>query len=171
MTTDEYKCFPPLLSRCVKIYLRPYTNKECAIIARNAFNKIGIEVNNYATMEVARRAAGEARQVISYARLVYDYATVKNVQRVNRKLTQELFNNVLLIDKHGLQLRDIELLKILNERGSASIKTLASIMDEPVDNLKQRENLLINNGLINIGTAGRQITSKGRKYIKEIIGN
>jgi Holliday junction DNA helicase RuvB len=165
MTTDEWQCFPPLLSRCIKILLRPYSIIECAKIALNAFIKMELKVSNEAIMEIAKRSNGEARQVIQYVKNTNDFATINNLTIIDINAIRQMFNKILYVDENGLQNRDIEVLRILKKIGPSSIETIAIIMDEPIKNLRIRENLLIKNNFITIGGYGRELTTNGEEYL------
>jgi len=169
MTTDENRVFPPLLSRCDKIYLRPYSAEECATIARNNIVSGGFSVDEASVNKIAERSNGEARQVVHYARNLCDLATVCEVEMITGEITDELFNKILKVDDLGLQERDRELLRIMSRLGTSSLETLANMMDEPKENLHQRECMLLKNGLIRITGGGRELTSKGRGYIGESV--
>lgn len=168
MTTDEYRIFPPLLSRCDKIYLRPYTTDECAKITYGVFGRLGVNCTKEACIMIGRRSGGEARQAVHYARNAYDLATIKGVFKIDENLVKYLFDKILLVDKNGLQSRDIELLGIINKLGTASIGTLASMMDEPINNLKTRENFLIKANMITISSYGRELTKDGKEYVRSL---
>ncbi len=170
-TTQIGKISAPLRSRFSggMLKLNYYSDDEIAKILKNSGKKLGEDISDETTKEIAKRSRKTPRTGNYLLKRIRDYAQVNN-----KKITKELVDEALKkrnIDSFGLTEEDRELLRIINEvfnGGPAGISAISAVMSEAQSTIEEvYEPFLMQIGFLERGQRGRQITEKGRKYLEE----
>lgn len=158
-----------LLTRLEIIELLPYSVNEQLVMAikylirRHGFKKPDIEVNPI--MEVARRARN-GRQVTRFCDTMVRYMKKHKLTKLDKETADACFK-VLGVDKNGLtRLDHIMLMKLSQMNTCVGLDTLDAVLPTSKKQIKESiEPYLLERGFIVRTSAGRMITSKGRKAL------
>jgi Holliday junction DNA helicase RuvB len=135
------------------------------IVLRSA-RILGVEVDDEAANEIARRARGTPRVANRILRRVRDVAQVRRLPRVDRAAAVSALD-LLGVDSDGLDRADREYLRVLSIRfggGPVGLSTLAVATGEDQGTLEEvYEPYLIQQGLIQRTPRGRVLTPRGRR--------
>ena len=135
------------------------------IVLRSA-RILGVEVDEDAADEIARRARGTPRVANRILRRVRDVAQVRRLAVVDRD-TAIAALDLLGVDADGLDRADREYLRVLAVRfggGPVGLSTLAVATGEDQGTLEEvYEPYLIQQGLIQRTPRGRILTPRGRQ--------
>lgn len=127
-----------------------------------------IKIDDDAAKEIARRARGVPRVMVSFLERAHDTVMVMGDERITKEATDSVFN-FMEIDETGLERNDIKLLMYLYQYGiPVGLDTLVVLINESAATIQfTREPYLIRQGLILKTGKGRLITKKGIDYLKE----
>ncbi len=143
--------------------LQFYTEEElCAIIKRTS-KVLGVEIDDDAAVELAKRSRGTPRIANRLFKRVRDFALVKGNGRIDKQITKEALGR-LKVDEIGLDETDHQLLKAIIEKfngGPVGIEALSSSIGEEVTTVEDvYEPYLLQTGLLKRTARGRVVTDK-----------
>ena len=141
--------------------LEYYTNEQLASIIRRTARVLGVEIEDDAVIELAKRSRGTPRIANRLLRRIRDFAQVLNDGVITKKLAQDSLDR-LHVDSLGLDDVDIRYLKGIIERyhgGPVGLEALATAISEETTTLEDvYEPYLIQNGFLNRTPRGRMAT-------------
>jgi len=159
----------PLRSRFGMVYhLEFYQPKELAEIVRRSAKILGIEVDQAACTEIARRSRGTPRVANRLLRRVRDFAQVK----ARGAITTDLAEAALTaqgVDGFGLDPIDRKVLRTIMEfygGGPVGIEALAASLNEEPDTIVDIvEPYLLSAGLLKRTARGRKVTRQAYQHL------
>lgn len=153
----------------IREHLGFYTVEELQEIVEINSRKLGIQVSDTASMEIARRSRGTPRVANNRLLWVRDYAMSKADGRVDESIVEDAMK-MTGIDELGLDRQDrryIETLMRVFDGGPAGIDAIAHTMNVPPDTLVDEvEPFLLRSELIVRTTRGRCVTSNAYRHLK-----
>jgi len=153
--------------------LELYTPGELARIVRRSARILGVETEDAAAEEIARRARGTPRVANRILRRVRDVAEVRYDGLVTLEITCEALR-LLEVDAEGLERIDRGLLTTIVHKfdgGPVGLSTLAvSLGEEPETIEDVYEPYLLQLGLIQRTPRGRIVTRLGRAHVGATAG-
>ncbi len=139
-----------------------YPPEDLAKIVRRSAGILGIELEEGAEVEIARRSRGTPRIANRLLRRVRDYAQVAEVDVVTPELARKALE-LLRIDDRGLHEMDRRLLEAIVLKfngGPVGLGTLSAVLGEEEDTLEDLlEPYLIREGFIERTRRGREATA------------
>jgi holliday junction DNA helicase RuvB len=145
-----------------------YGMDELAAIVRRSARILGVEVDDEAAEEIARRARGTPRIANRILRRVRDVAEVRHAGVVTTAVAREALA-LLEVDERGLERTDRELLLAIVERfdgGPVGLSTLAVALGEEPDTIEDvYEPFLLQLGFLQRTPRGRVVTRLGREHV------
>ena len=148
--------------------LELYAPDELARIVRRSARILGVEIEEEAAAEIARRSRGTPRVANRILRRVRDVAEVRHEGRVTAAVAREALG-LLEVDGHGLERTDRELLRAIAERfdgGPVGLSTLAVALGEEPDTIEDvYEPYLLQLGFLQRTPRGRVVTQLGRAHL------
>lgn len=147
--------------------LQYYTEEELTLIVKRTSNVLNFEIDDDATVEIARRSRGTPRIANKLFRRVRDFALVENKDHIDIDITNKALDR-LKIDKIGLDETDKELILTIIDKfngGPVGIETLATSLGEETSTIEDmNEPYLIQIGLLKRTNRGRIATEKAYNY-------
>ena len=149
-------------------HLEFYENQELQQVINRAAKKLGLEIDETAQQEIARRSRGTPRIANRLLRRVRDFALVGGKTKIG---VDEAMGALKLyeVDDLGLDRLDREIMKVLVERFSGKpvgLSTLAVAVGEEQDTIEAVvEPFLVRMGLIARTARGRQATAAGFAHL------
>jgi len=166
----------PLRGRFGMFYnLDFYKIEDLARIIKHSAKILGMDIEDEAADELARRARGTPRIANRLLRRVRDYAQVGKVSKINLGFTTKALYE-LGIDKAGLDELDRKVLKLVLETykgGPVGVESIAASLNEEVDTIADTvEPYLLKAGYLKRTSRGRLATKLafehfGLKYEKQ----
>ena len=159
-----------LVSRLLTIQLMEYTEEEKQEIARTTLERRGVDAEEGAIKEVARRCQS-AREIAKVCGMVSDRLSIEDVGFAKRYDILKAFDK-LNIDKYGLGPMERRYVKYIWEHGKVGIESIAAYLGVMKKDVSGRvEPLLIRKGFVIVATGGRKLTAKGAKVLgqKEVM--
>lgn len=166
----------PLRSRFGIFYhLDFYSIEDLSKIIKHSAKILGINIDDEAALEIARRARGTPRIANRLLRRVRDYAQVLKIPGINLETAKKTLNE-LGIDKAGFDDIDRRVLKVIlqiYEGGPVGVESLAASLNEEVDTIVDAvEPYLLKTGFLKRTSRGRLATKLafehfGMKYNKQ----
>jgi holliday junction DNA helicase RuvB len=145
-----------------------YTPAELGLIVRRSASILGIEVEDDAADEIARRARGTPRIANRILRRVRDVAEVRHQGVVTNAVATEALE-LLEVDGEGLERTDRDLLRAIVDRfggGPVGLSSLAVALGEEPDTVEDvYEPYLLQLGFIQRTPRGRIATDRGREHV------
>jgi Holliday junction DNA helicase RuvB len=145
-----------------------YEPEQLATIVRRSAGILGVDVDDGAAEEIARRARGTPRVANRILRRVRDVAEVRHAGAITIEIAREALE-LLEVDEAGLERTDRELLESIAlkfEGGPVGLSTLAVSLGEEPDTIEDvYEPYLLQLGFIQRTPRGRVITTLGRGHI------
>lgn len=164
-TTETQSVFHALMDRLERVDLEEYSIDEMGqIVALN----LDIDIEPKTLRDIAGVLRGNARAAQKMAHKIKSYCSQKNIKRFNSTHWQDL-SKILNIFPLGLNVTEIQLLNILKDNKDCSLTNLSAktgISKQAVQ--RDFEIYLQKHSLMEITTAGRNITAKGLDYLKSI---
>ena len=143
-----------------------YTGEELARIVRRSARILGVETDDEAAVEIARRARGTPRVANRILRRVRDVAEVRHDGAVTLAVAREALE-LLEVDAEGLERTDRELLSAIAHKfggGPVGLSTLAVALGEEPETIEDvYEPYLLQLGLLQRTPRGRVLTELGRE--------
>jgi Holliday junction DNA helicase RuvB len=150
----------------IKLHFNYYQPEELAIIVANAANSLGIDVDEDAAFELARRGRGTPRIAIQLLCRAFAFAHAAGQELITlatAKDTLQLWD----IDQQGLDEMDRNLILAIIEKykgGPVGIKTMAASISEEENVVTEMEPYLMRIGLLERTPRGRKATDAAYKY-------
>ena len=167
-TTETQSVFHALMDRLERVDLEEYSIDEMGqIVALN----LDLDIEPKTLRDIAGVLRGNARAAQKMAHKIKSYCSQNNIKRFNSTHWQDLIR-ILNIFPLGLNVTEIQLLNILKDNKDCSLTNLSAktgISKQAVQ--RDFEIYLQKHSLMEITTAGRNITAKGLDYLKLLDGN
>jgi len=148
--------------------LNYYTVEELSTIIKRTSKILDVEIDDDASLELARRSRKTPRIANRLFKRVRDFAQVKELSKIDLITTKEALER-LKVDKCGLDQIDIEYLKSLIDKfngGPVGVETLASSIGEEISTLEDViEPYLLQEGFIKRTARGRVVTEKAYNHL------
>ena len=148
--------------------LKYYNNAELASIIKRTSRIFDFEIDDEATLELAKRSRGTPRIANRLFRRIRDFAQYEGSRIIDLKITDYALNK-LDIDKAGLDITDRKYLQGLIERfkgGPAGLEALAATISEETVTLEDvNEPYLLQEGFIIRTHRGRVATEKAYEHL------
>ena len=148
--------------------LQFYTVSELTDIIKRTARVLGVEIENSAAIELAKRSRGTPRIANRLFKRVRDFALVKGNGKVDLAITEEALER-LKVDKMGLDNTDHELLLAIIEKfngGPVGVEALSSSIGEEVTTIEDvYEPYLLQTGLLKRTSRGRIATDKAYEIL------
>lgn len=145
-----------------------YTTDELKKILARTADILGVEAEDEALMEMAKRSRGTPRVANRMLKRIRDFSQVRGNGIIDLDITREGLE-ALGVDELGLERIDREILRAIIERfngGPVGIDTIAaSIGEERVTIEDSSEPYLIQAGLLYRTQKGRMVSSLGYKHL------
>jgi Holliday junction DNA helicase RuvB len=152
-----------------------YTVQDLTRIIKHSAKTLGMNIDEEAAAEIARRARGTPRIANRLLRRVRDYAQVAKIAKINLEVATKTLDE-LGIDKAGFDDIDRKVLKTILESfggGPVGVESLAASLNEEVDTIVDTiEPYLLKAGYLKRTSRGRLATKLafehfGIKYEKQ----
>lgn len=167
-TTRAGMLTAPLRDRFGVVSRLEFYNPEelCEIICRSA-KLLGVSINEYGALEMARRSRGTPRLANRLLKRVRDFAQVKYDGVITADIASEALD-LLEIDSLGLDHIDRAIIETMIDKfggGPVGLDTLAAAIGEDASTLEDvYEPYLIKNGLLNRTPRGRVVTGAAYRH-------
>lgn len=152
--------------------LELYTTEELAVIINRSAKILGIEVEEKATFEIARRSRGTPRIANRLLKRVRDFAQVIGGGKVNYEITDKALG-LMEIDKIGLDNIDRRILETIIDKfggGPVGVETLAASTGEESTTIEDvYEPYLIQLGYISRTPRGRIALPAAYEHLDRVI--
>ena len=163
-TTELDKIFPPLKDRLSMIDFAPYRLSELGKIISTQ-SKVNIDES--ILDDIASTARGNARSAVKRAKEILLFIESSDFSIFNKEAWENM-KYILGIKSMGLSNIEVEILRILNERGDCTLQMLSSVTGMSRSALQRdAEIYLLRQGLLKIDGL-RKITQKGKDILKTI---
>jgi Holliday junction DNA helicase RuvB len=164
-TTETQSVFHALMDRLERVDLEEYTLEEMGkIVALN----LEVEIEPKTLNNIASVLRGNARAGQKMAQKIESYCEMSNVKKFKESDWKKL-SKILNIYSLGLNTTEILLLNILKDNKDCSLTNLSAktgISKQAVQ--RDFDIYLQKHSLMDITTAGRNITAKGMEYLKKV---
>ncbi len=148
--------------------LQFYTVEELTEIVKRTARVLGVEIDEEAAVELAKRSRGTPRIANRLFKRVRDFALVKGNGKVDLEITKDALER-LKVDKMGLDNTDHELLLAIIEKfggGPVGVEALSSSIGEEVTTIEDvYEPYLLQTGLLKRTSRGRIATDKAYEVL------
>ena len=164
-TTETQSVFHALMDRLERVDLEEYTLEEMGKIVKL---NLEIDIEPKALEDIASVLRGNARAGQKMAQKIESYCEQYDKKVFKNSDWQEL-SRILSIYPLGLNITEIILLNILKDNKDCSLTNLSAktgISKQAVQ--RDFEIYLQKHSLMDITTAGRNITAKGMEYLKKL---
>ncbi|WP_286952461.1 MULTISPECIES: Holliday junction branch migration DNA helicase RuvB [Aminobacterium] len=145
-----------------------YNEDETSEIVQRGAKVLGIEIEEEAAYEIARRSRGTPRVAIRLLKRVRDVAEVRQSPSINTAVASVALN-MLGLDTLGLDDGDRRILQVIVELfdgGPVGLSTIAAALNEEGQTIEDiYEPYLIQKGLIERTPRGRKATRNGYLYL------
>jgi Holliday junction DNA helicase RuvB len=145
-----------------------YNAEELGAIVRRSARILGVEIDDDAAEEIARRARGTPRIANRILRRVRDVAEVRHAGEITTAVAEEALD-LLEIDRSGLERFDRELLAAVAFKfggGPVGLSTLAVALGEEAETIEDvYEPYLLQLGFLQRTPRGRVLTELGREQV------
>jgi Holliday junction DNA helicase RuvB len=149
--------------------LEYYSIEELEKIIKRTSRVFDLAIEDNAALEIAKRSRGTPRIANRLYRRVRDFATVKNLIKINNEITNSSLN-ALKVDELGLDDVDLAYLRGIIGRfkgGPVGVESIAVAIGEEVTTLEDvYEPYLLQIGMINRTPRGRVATELAYKHLK-----
>lgn len=164
-TTELDKLFPPFKDRLTQLDFEPYSEDQLGGILQRKLDWIKFEDN--ILKEICQTVRGNARSAIKRALEISAWAEVNNKSRFGKKEWDNVCD-LLGIMPYGLNQTELQVMRILKERGACTLQMLSAVTGMSRTALqKDSEVFLLRNGFMRID-GKREITGKGVKALERI---
>ncbi len=145
-----------------------YTKEELAEIVKRTSKIIGIDIDEDAAIELAKRSRKTPRIANRLYKRVRDFAMVAGLEKIDLDVTKKSLER-LKVDNYGLDGIDIEYLKSLIQKfdgGPVGVETIATSIGEEVTTIEDVvEPFLLQEGFIKRTRSGRIATEKSYEHL------
>lgn len=170
LTSNSLAQIPePLVSRCKTIlHFLPYADSELTQLAAQSAHHLGVEITSEAATEIAYYSLGAPRTVNHYVLSCRSYCLATNRGSIELPVVHAVLD-LLRIYPGGVDEAGLNILRFLSGRRKASLQSIAGSLFLDARDVKEKLEIpLIRNGLIEIASGGRAITSFGRSYLSKL---
>ena len=165
-TSEPHKVFHALKDRLDRVDLEEYNYEELGKIV--LINLPEVDFEDGLLEEIATVLRGNARAAQKMSIKIQMYLDAVGGSRFTRKDWDSLLDT-LGIAPLGLRAKEIEILHVLNNSRDCSLTRLGSKTGMTPEALRRDYELyLMNQDLMEISTAGRNITKVGKDYLKQL---
>lgn len=169
-TTKIGSISSPLRDRFGVVYqLDYYSIDEIKKIVSINSKKLGIEINNDALEEIAKRSRQTPRIANRLLSRIRDYAQVGKRECIDLETTNKALDH-LLIDSIGLDSLDQKIINFIYDKfhgGPVGLSTIASACGEEKETLEEVvEPYLMKIGFLHRSNRGRKLTESAVKYLQ-----
>ena len=159
----------PLRARFgIQHHLDFYGETEIGEIVRRSARILGVEIEDDAAAEIARRSRGTPRIANRLLRRVRDYAQVRADGRLTQKVCLAALD-LMQVDEHGFDEPDRRLLRTIVDKfsgGPVGLNSLAAAIGEEKDAIEDiYEPYLIQAGFLDRTPRGRVATARAYEYL------
>jgi len=168
-TTLAGELSQPFLNRFKRtFFFSPYSMEESVQITGAHAKRLGVVITPKAARDIAGRARGVPRIIVSYLDACRDTALAIESTIITSAVTSMTFDS-LGIDAEGFTSVELKILKTLyNADKPIGLDTLSVITGESVKTIKNEiERYLLQDELMTRSGSGRLITNKGRSYLEQ----
>jgi Holliday junction resolvasome RuvABC ATP-dependent DNA helicase subunit len=163
-TTELDKLFAPFKDRLTIVDFKPYTQQEMADIIDLVCGEI--EFDDGLRLEIADTTRGNARSAVKRCKEIVLYCESNNKKDFTSKDWKKM-SYTLGIKPLGLSNIEVEILKILKERGNCSLQMLSAVTGMSRTAIqKEAELYLLKRGLMKID-GQREISGKGMNVLEK----
>jgi Holliday junction DNA helicase RuvB len=145
-----------------------YDNKDIERLLHQAAAYLNIEIAESAGSNLSARCRGTPRIALRLLQRVRDFSHAQNQSIITQKLVDFALSE-MSIDTHGLDALDHKYMMILHHffnGGPAGLESIAATMSESKDTIEDViEPYLLQIGLVQRTSRGRQLTEKGKNYM------
>ena len=144
-----------------------YNTHELSEIIRLASQKLNKEIENPASVEIAKRSRGTPRIALRLLKRVRDFAEIEDEKVITHKTTKYALDE-LGINEHGFDELDIKFLTLLADaKKPLGLSTIAAALSEDEGTIEDViEPFLIANGFIEKTPKGRIATRKAYEILR-----
>ncbi|VAX35048.1 Holliday junction ATP-dependent DNA helicase RuvB [hydrothermal vent metagenome] len=150
-------------------HLEFYAVEDLSSIVMHSAQKLNVNIDMQAALEIARRSRGTPRIVNRLLRRVRDYTQVNSDGNITLEIVVEAMES-LRVDEMGLDETDRRLMCVLRNHydgGPVGMETLAATLNEEVDTLVDVvEPYLLKIGFLKRTPRGRELSSEAIKHLK-----
>lgn len=148
--------------------LNYYTTEELASIIKRTSKIMGIEIDDDAAFELAKRSRKTPRIANRLYKRIRDFALVEGADTINLDTTKKSLDR-LKVDSYGLDEIDIEYLRNLIEKfggGPVGVETISVSIGEETTTIEDVvEPFLLQEGFIKRTRSGRVATDKAYEHL------
>ncbi len=168
-TTRSGLLTSPLRARFgINARLQYYNSELLSHIVQRSSGILGVEIEENAAIEIARRSRGTPRIANALLRRVRDFAQVKGNGKIDLSIAK-LGLDALDVDEHGLDEMDNRILRTIIEKfkgGPVGITTIATAVGEDSGTLEEvYEPFLIMEGFLVRTPRGREVTQRAFTHL------
>ena len=149
--------------------LNYYTVEELSLIVKRTGRVLGVEIDDDAAMELARRSRGTPRIANRLFKRTRDFALVMGNGNIDLKITKLALSR-LGVDEMGLDEVDIALLKAIIYKfngGPVGVEALSASIGEEVSTIEDvYEPYLLQMGYLKRTSRGRVVTKEAYEHLK-----
>jgi len=168
-TSEPHKVFHALMDRLDRVDLEEYSYSELGSIVK--INLPDIEFEDGLLAEVASVLRGNARAAQKMAIKIQMYLDAKGIEGMFGFAQWNSLAHTLGIRPLGLRPKEVEVLRILQANRDVSLTRLGSKTGMTPESLRRDYELYLQkNDLMEITTAGRNITPQGKQYLEAMFG-
>lgn len=146
-----------------------YSSEDLAVILKNNAQKLEMNMDTKARLEIAGRSRGTPRIANRILRRVRDYALIEEHAAVEEADVQKALD-LLDIDTLGLDSMDRKIIKVINEyysNGPVGIDALSATLGEDKQTIEEvYEPYLLQEGLLLRTPRGRVLSSRALAHIR-----
>ena len=166
-TTDPQKVITPLKDRCKMVHMEEYKREDLAKIVQ--FNSEDLTFEDEALADIASVCRGNARNAALMAKdNLLQYARRHNIFDIDIKIWGQI-KELLSIQPLGLEDTELQILKVLKDRGQCSLTNLSAVTGLSTQAIRSEFELyLLKHGLMQVIQGGRKITAKGIDYLQNL---
>lgn len=165
-TTEAQKVFHALMDRCERVDLKDYSYDELGRVVQAIMPDTKFE--DGLLTKIATVLRGNPRQAQKMATNMNGQLAIKGENEFNSDTWDEL-KDQLGIFPLGLNHKEVEIMQHLEQAGNLTLTGLSARTGLTKECLQRDYELwLLKMGLMKIETTGRQITKRGKDYLKEI---
>ena len=148
-----------------------YTEEEIARIIKQSADKLGIDIEQEAILEISKRSRFTPRTANYFLKRCRDFAEVHGTAINKDSVLSAL--DLIGVDTMGLRQIDREVLRTIIEKfkgGPVGLKTIATATHEEESSIESViEPYLIQKGLLELSSRGRIATEAAYKHLEESI--
>ena len=174
-TTRSGLLTSPLRARFgINSRLSYYDSKTLTGIVERSAGILGVEINEEAAFEIARRSRGTPRIANALLRRIRDFAQIKGNGKIDIEISHYGLG-ALNVDKNGLDEMDHKILSAIIDKfkgGPVGITTISTAVGEEAGTIEEvYEPFLIQEGYIMRTPRGREATEMAYKHLGKSIWN